>query len=108
VIDWMDRAHPADAWLLHHSPNGGQRNVVVAARLKAQGVRRGFPDLIFPQRRGAFAGLALELKADGGRATREQMAWLEAFAAEGWHASMATGLDAALDTLKSYMALPKP
>lgn len=106
VVQWMTLAHPAEAWMLHHSPNGGQRSAIVGAKLKAAGTRRGFPDLIFPQHRGPFAGLVLELKAPGGRPTPEQLRWLEAFAAEGWHASVAVGLEAAIQTIQSYMEMP--
>lgn len=107
VIQWMAAQHPADAWMLHHSPNGGQRSAVVGAKLKAAGTRRGFPDLIFPQRRGGFAGLAIEIKAPKGRATPEQLRWLEAFAREGWHTSIAVGAQAAIDTISDYMRLSR-
>src|SRR5690554_7178377 len=33
-----------------HTPNGGHRNVVVASKLKAQGVKRGVPDIVIVDR----------------------------------------------------------
>lgn len=48
-------------------PNGGQRNVVVARKLKAEGVRPGVPDLFLPVARGIWHGLFIEMKRrDGG------------------------------------------
>jgi hypothetical protein len=52
-------------------PNGGYRHLYVATKLKAEGVRRGTPDLCFivpPTGRAAF----LELKALNGSLSPEQ------------------------------------
>ena len=54
--------------LLHHVPNGGSRNKIEAARLRAQGVKSGVPDLCLPVARGGNHGLYIELKRQrGGR-----------------------------------------
>lgn len=49
--------------MLFHVPNGGSRDRREAARLKAQGVRAGVPDLCLPVPSGAYHGLFIELKA---------------------------------------------
>jgi hypothetical protein len=52
-------------------PNGGQRNIATAARLKAEGVMRGVPDLYVP----AWM-LWIEMKkSSGGRISPEQKDW---------------------------------
>lgn len=43
--------------LLYHVPNGGSRNKIEAARLRAQGVKSGVPDLCLPVARGGNHGL---------------------------------------------------
>lgn len=43
--------------LLYHVPNGGSRNKIEAARLRAQGVKSGVPDLCLPVARGANENL---------------------------------------------------
>jgi hypothetical protein len=46
LFQWANlsiKAHPELA-LLYHIPNGGLRNVVVAVRLKKEGVKKGVPD----------------------------------------------------------------
>src|SRR5699024_10256580 len=58
-------AYPALRWL-HAVPNGGARNIVVARKLKAEGVQRGVPDLCLPVPRGPYHGLYIELKRAGG------------------------------------------
>ena len=54
-------------------PNGGKRWPIEAAIMKGLGVRAGVADLIFIHRSRPFA---LELKADSGRPTVEQMAFV--------------------------------
>ncbi len=80
-----------------HIPNGEKRDKATAARLKRLGVRAGAPDIILPIRNrctifdypaGALSGLAIELKAKGGRASPAQLDWLAALADEGWYARL--------------------
>ena len=48
--------------LIFAIPNGGQRNVIVAAKLKAEGVLSGVPDLCIPIAKKGYNGLYIELK----------------------------------------------
>lgn len=107
LMAWLRRQHPREADWVHHSPNGGYRAKSTASALKAAGTRKGFPDLIYPIRRGGFCGLVLELKAPKGRLSPEQTVWLDLFARQGWHSSVAIGFEAAKDTLDTYLKLPR-
>jgi hypothetical protein len=92
--------------LLVHIPNGGLRNVVVAARLRAEGTRKGFPDMILPVARGGYHALAIELKrAKGGKVSPEQREWLDALAAQGWRAVVCRGFDEARSELSRYLGI---
>ena len=46
VVKWFDMQYPALRGRLAAVPNGGQRHPAVAAKLKAEGVRKGFPDMM--------------------------------------------------------------
>lgn len=50
VFEWAEYAKGKYPWLkwMHHIPNGGSRNKIEAVRLKAQGVKRGVPDIFLP------------------------------------------------------------
>lgn len=48
--------------LLYSIPNGGARSGATAARMKATGAKKGFPDIALPVARGGFHGLFVELK----------------------------------------------
>jgi hypothetical protein len=82
-----------------HTPNGGKRPPVEAAIMKGLGVRAGVADLILVHRGRPFA---LELKADDGRPTVEQMTFVSDFNAAGGCACIEHGLDRALRTLETW------
>jgi hypothetical protein len=94
--------HPELA-LLFAIPNGGQRHKAVAARMKAEGVRAGVPDLCLPVARGGFHGLYLELKTAAGTVSRAQRQWLQALAREGYRAEVCKGWQAAKAVIEDYL-----
>lgn len=89
--------------LLFAVPNGGDRNVIVARKMKAEGVKAGVPDYLFPVKRGGFVGLAIELKSMTGTASREQKEWIEALRSQGWRAEVCRGWACAWDVLREYL-----
>lgn len=58
---------------LYSVPNGGKRNAREAARLKAQGVKAGVPDLVLPIAVGGYGGLYIELKYGKNGLTNHQL-----------------------------------
>lgn len=91
--------------LMHAIPNGGHRNKVVAARLKAEGVKRGVPDICLPFPRGGFHGLYIELKTRvHGRPSQEQRWWIEILRRAGYRAEVCRGWEAARAVIEEYMA----
>lgn len=54
-------------------PNGGARNVITGAKLKAEGVRKGIPDWHLPVPRKGFSGLWIEFKRPGGKLSEDQV-----------------------------------
>lgn len=72
----LGRARPLEPvfalrWL-HAIPNGGARDPITAAKMKAEGVKRGVPDLFLPIARHGWHGLYLEMKKDKGKPSDEQ------------------------------------
>ena len=86
-------------------PNGEKRNPITGAKLKAQGVKPGFPDLFLPVPRGIYCGLAIEMKrCTGGRLSPEQRDWLERLQAQGYAAVVCNGADEAIAVIENYLA----
>ena len=99
---WAEATYPELA-LLFAVPNGGRRDKVTAARLKAEGVKAGVLDIWFPVARGRYHGLVIELKTRTGRLTPEQKAWIEALTAQGWKALMCRGAAATVEVIELYL-----
>ena len=70
-------------------PNGGQRHIAVAARLKAEGVKAGVLDIFSPCPRPGYAGCWVEMKAAKGRLTPEQREWMAHLQGVGYMTTVA-------------------
>jgi VRR-NUC domain-containing protein len=91
--------------LLYAVPNGGYRNIYVARKLKAEGVRAGVADLCLPAARRGYHGLYIEMKSEEGVATQEQKAFLRSVLEEGYCAVIAEGGDQARAVLDWYIGI---
>jgi hypothetical protein len=89
--------------LLFAIPNGGRRDAVTGARLKAEGVKAGVPDLLLPWPAGGWHGLFIELKAPGGRVTVAQKRWIEWLRAAGYRAEVCYGWEEAAKVMMEYL-----
>lgn len=101
------RVLDASGLLWCHVPNGGQRHPAVAKKLKAEGVKRGVPDvLVFEVCRGSASdlsfcdGLALELKVGRNKPTAAQVEWHERLRKNGWRVEVCYTLDEVLGILR--------
>lgn len=93
-----------ELYLLHHIPNGGARSARTGARLKAQGVKPGVPDICLPVARGGKHGLYIELKRrDGGRVSPAQHWWIDSLQAQGFAACVCCGWDDARMAIMCYL-----
>jgi hypothetical protein len=77
-IRWFDYAYPKLRQLLFAIPNGGKRGVVTATIMKAEGVRKGIPDLFLAVPRLHWHGLFIEMKTPEGKIRPEQKEFIEA------------------------------
>ncbi|SEI98605.1 VRR-NUC domain-containing protein [Azotobacter beijerinckii] len=103
-MKWFDLQYKALRGRLVAIPNGGDRHGAVAAKLKAEGVRKGFPDLLLLTPRAGYHGLVIEMKrVKGGTLKDEQAEWLEWLAGQGYMAVVCKGADQARETIKRYL-----
>jgi hypothetical protein len=100
--EYIDTKHPNVLWCA--SAGGTRTSMNEAKRLKAAGYKRGFPDVFVYEPRGAFHGLAIELKKDkGGRVSQHQKEWLKSLEMRGYKATVAKGFDEAVRVLELYL-----
>lgn len=100
--EWMQVRYP-DLRLLFHIPNGGSRNVIEAAHLKMQGVKRGVPDLFLPVSRQGYHGLFIEMKTRTGEVSKYQREWLNDLSDQGYFATVCRGADEAKKVIEAYL-----
>lgn len=85
-------------------PNGGKRNPITGAILKAEGVKKGFPDLLIFDSPPLFPwvkGVAIEMKTLIGTTKPEQRAWADELIKRGWLVESCKGATRALNYLAS-------
>lgn len=96
-------AHPELEWL-YHIPNEGKRSRITGARLKAEGLKTGVPDICLPIPRNGLHGLYIELKRErGSRVTPDQLKWIEELARQGYQAAVCLGADEAMELIRRYL-----
>lgn len=99
----MSGKYPELKWM-YHIPNEGKRNPLVGRRMRAEGLRRGVPDICLPVSRGGYNGLYIELKRrKGGRVSDDQELWLGALRDAGYMAIVCKGWEAASDKILRYL-----
>lgn len=85
-------------------PNGGQRNIITAKRMKDEGVRSGIPDLFLAVPRGKFHGLFIEMKKPkGGVVSDNQKACMEILSTNGYYVAVCHGFIEAKTAITSYL-----
>lgn len=101
---------PFEVWsMLYAVPNGGNRDPATAARLKATGVKSGFPDIGFPVARRDFNGLFIEMKRADGRDSdvkKDQLDWHLRLRAQGYCVAVCYGWRHAAQYVFWYLGHP--
>ena len=101
------KTHPMLEWL-YAIPNGGERNKIVAARLKAEGVKSGVSDLCLPFKAKGYSGLYIEMKKPGGRESTEQKKFGAFVQTQGFLYRCCMNWQEAVETLKWYLDIDAP
>lgn len=105
---WDSVPVPALRWL-HSIPNGGARDKVTAARLKAEGVRSGVADVLLPV--GVYEGshvrhgLYIEMKAGKGKQSAEQIDFQRHCDRFGYKYVVCYDWVSASEAIKTYLSL---
>lgn len=112
LMDWSEQKSIRAKWpelkLLHHIPNGGNRDAIDGARMKEQGVKPGVPDLHLPVARGKYHSLYIELKReDRGETSDDQDWWIEELNQQGNFCEVCHGWESARRVIEWYMTLPR-
>ena len=97
-----------DLDMLAHIPNEGKRTKTTGARLKREGLRRGYPDIILDVPRGGYHGLKIELKRrKGSKITPDQKKWIIKLNKQGYAAAFCYGWEQAWEFIHAYLKCGK-
>lgn len=89
--------------LIFAIPNGGQRDIRVAKKLKEEGVVAGVPDMQVVSARNGYHGLFLELKnGKKGRLSDKQSAMIDFLTKKGYKCVIIRTLDDFIAETKEY------
>lgn len=102
-VMWFSLQYREYAKLLHHSPNGGKRNAIEAAKFKAMGVRAGFPDLGLYVARQGYHGLFVELKTAKGRQSDNQLYYQAVLEEQGYKYVVIRSIEDFIATINEYL-----
>lgn len=83
-VNWFNLVHPNMRLNLFAVPNGGRRDKVTGARLKAEGVRPGVADLILLKQRHGYGALLIEMKTSKGVLSQLQRIWRNHVSLDGY------------------------
>ena len=114
-VRWFAYQYPQYEGLLFACPNGGARDKVTGAMLKAEGVIAGVADLILlvPSNHTTLDdgrtwyrpihALCIEMKTEKGRQSPEQKAWQKKIEAHGYKYAVCRSLDDFIETVNGYL-----
>jgi len=104
AVQILHHLHP-EARLMFAIPNGGHRNKVVAAKLKAEGVKPGVPDIFLPVPRANYHGMWIEMKTEKGRLSPSQKSYREGLIEQGYHYHLGRAAGDTFLQIKNYLEL---
>jgi len=93
-------------------PNGLRTGIRTAVKAKAEGLRKGYPDIVVdvamycPKAKEMFHGLRIEMKrVKGGRVDPDQKVWHERLRARGYCVEVCRGCDEAWKVICEYLGI---
>lgn len=102
-VRWFRLQYPRYAGNLFSVPNGGYRNAVTGAILKAEGALAGVADLFLAVPNRFYSGLFIEMKQPKGRQQESQKRFQKAVEAEGYRYALCYSLDEFINLIKGYL-----
>jgi hypothetical protein len=117
-VDWAidNKKKKTEGWipkeqqlLFYAIPNGARVSIGTAVKLKAEGLRKGAPDIIFDWPRLGYHGLRIEMKRkEGGVISPEQRAIHDALRKAGYSVHVCKGANDAERIMRWYMLSISP
>lgn len=99
-VDWWKKQnHPA---LMFAIPNAAKRSVGLAAKMKAEGLVSGIPDLFLAWPSGEKHGLFIEMKVNNNKPSDSQKQAISSLLAAGYEVKVCYGVKEAVQSVVDY------
>lgn len=102
-LKWLNFQHPEVFSVTSSFPNGGVREPRYGARLKREGMKKGFPDLGIFSPCGEYHGMFIEFKSEKGKLSPEQKEVLSKLQNKGYNCVICKSLDDAINQTNMYL-----
>ena len=110
-VNWFGYQYPHLKDLLIAIPNGGKRHVKTAAKLKAEGVKAGVPDLFLAipteWKKHYIPGLWIEMKTPKGVIRDSQQKYLDRLSEFGYSTVVCRSFEEFIKSIETYLGLKK-
>lgn len=106
-VDWCNwnlGKYPALRWI-HAIPNGGDRHRVVAAKMKAEGVKPGVLDMFLPVAQNGYHGLYIEFKHGRNKMSEAQKDFSSFVLSHGYQVALCYTVDEAIHAVETYLSI---
>lgn len=84
-------------------PNGGRRDKVTGAKLKAEGALAGVADLILLKSNGKYGALLIEMKTPTGRQQESQKEWERLISQDGYKYVICRSVSEFINEVEEYL-----
>lgn len=102
-LKWLNFQHPEIFKVTSSFANGGARDPRYGARLKREGMKKGFPDLgVFVPCR-EYHGMFIEFKNEKGRVSPDQKEVISKLQAKGYLCVICKSIDEAINQTNEYL-----
>lgn len=102
-VQWFRAQHPKYRHNLFAVPNGGRRDKVTGAKLKAEGVLAGVADLILLKSNASHGALLIEMKTGSGKQSEVQGRWQRAIEKDGYKYVLCRSLEDFMREINAYL-----
>lgn len=102
-IKWYRLQYPKMWHNLFSVPNGGRRDIVTGAKLKAEGALAGVADLILLKSNRFYGALLIEMKTAKGRQSDLQKEWENRITQDGYKYVVCRSLDDFIKAITEYI-----
>lgn len=102
-VQWFRLTHKNLRLNLFAVPNGGRRDAVTGAKLKAEGALAGVSDLILLYPTAEYSALLIEMKTPKGRQSSAQLVWQQTLEAYGYKYVICRSLDDFMREINNYL-----